>query len=168
MVENLGDSDNQVALEMEIVSQKEEIVSENVDLSYGSGNQEMVEDSRGSDNQVAFEMANVIKPVEEGSENKDLIHSNMMSKILEDEVKVKGLEDDKHSSCVIDVRADESSDLEWVCRICHLTSDQSETPSSTSCNGRELIQLGCGCKDELGVAHSYCAEAWFKLKGNRY
>lgn len=171
MVDNLGGSDNRVALEMEIMSQKEEVISENVDLSYGhgSGNQEIVEDSRGSNNQVAFEMEIVIKPVDAGSENKDLIHPNMMSKVLEDEVKVKGLEDDKPSSCVIDVRADESSDLEWVCRICHLTSDQSlETTSSSSCNERELIHLGCGCKDELGVAHSYCAEAWFKLKGNRY
>uniref|UniRef100_A0A2P2PXU3 RING-CH-type domain-containing protein n=1 Tax=Rhizophora mucronata TaxID=61149 RepID=A0A2P2PXU3_RHIMU len=30
----------------------------------------------------------------------------------------------------------------------------------------DLIQLGCGCKDDLGIAHAHCAEAWFKLKGN--
>ncbi|KAK1378585.1 RING-CH-type domain-containing protein [Heracleum sosnowskyi] len=171
MVEKLGGSDNRAALETEILSDKGGVGSENVDLSYGhgSGNQEIVEYSRGLDNRVAVEMTIVIKPVEgEGSDNKDLIDPNMTSKVLEDEVKVTGLEDDKQSSCVIDVTADESSDLEWVCRICHLTSDQSlETIGSTSCNERELIQLGCGCKDELGAAHSYCAEAWFKLKGNR-
>ncbi|KAL8103582.1 hypothetical protein AgCh_027962 [Apium graveolens] len=106
LVGNLGGSDNRVALEMENVSQKE-VISENVDLSYGhgSGNREMVEDSRGLDNQVVFEMKAVIKPVEEGSEN-------MTSNVLEGELKVKVLEDDKHSSCVIDVRVDESSDLE--------------------------------------------------------
>ncbi|KAJ6728454.1 hypothetical protein OIU74_006497 [Salix koriyanagi] len=31
----------------------------------------------------------------------------------------------------------------------------------------DLIQLGCRCKHDLGFAHLYCAEAWFKLKGNR-
>lgn len=51
--------------------------------------------------------------------------------------------------------------LEKMCRICHLSPDQAEDAS-------ELIQLGCGCKDELGIAHRRCAEAWFKLKGNRY
>ncbi|KAL5772181.1 hypothetical protein ACOSQ2_012105 [Xanthoceras sorbifolium] len=64
----------------------------------------------------------------------------------------------------------ESWEGERVCRICHLTSEQaSETASNTSvCTTTvELIQLGCGCKDELGIAHSHCAEVWFKLKGNR-
>lgn len=166
MVKDLGGLDNRVALEIEFVSQREGVIGEIVDLSSGhvSVNQEMVDDSKGLDNRVALEMEIMIKPVkDEVSENGD-----MVSKVLEDEVKVKGLEDDMHSLCVIDVRAGESSELEWVCRICHLTSDQSlETTNSTSCNEKELIQLGCGCKDELGVAHSYCAEAWFKLKGNR-
>ncbi|GFP91695.1 hypothetical protein PHJA_001313500 [Phtheirospermum japonicum] len=29
------------------------------------------------------------------------------------------------------------------------------------------MELGCGCKGELGVAHSHCAEAWFRVRGNR-
>uniref|UniRef100_A0A7N0T427 RING-CH-type domain-containing protein n=1 Tax=Kalanchoe fedtschenkoi TaxID=63787 RepID=A0A7N0T427_KALFE len=49
---------------------------------------------------------------------------------------------------------------EKICRICHLNSDQAEFATS-------LIQLGCGCKGELGIAHVHCGEAWFKLKGNR-
>ena len=64
----------------------------------------------------------------------------------------------------------ESWDGERVCRICHLNSEQSlESTDSTSTTAAamDLIQLGCGCKDELGIAHSHCAEAWFKLKGNR-
>lgn len=56
---------------------------------------------------------------------------------------------------------------ERVCRICHLASNQaSEAKTGTSTS--ELIQLGCDCKDELGIAHGHCAEAWFKLKGNRF
>lgn len=49
---------------------------------------------------------------------------------------------------------------EKVCRICHLSSEQ--------CEGSDLIQLGCGCKGELGAAHRHCAEAWFMVKGDRY
>ncbi|KAJ8497723.1 hypothetical protein OPV22_008275 [Ensete ventricosum] len=52
-------------------------------------------------------------------------------------------------------------DTAMACRICHLSPDRSE-------EGSELFQLGCGCKGDLGVAHRHCAEAWFKVKGNRY
>ncbi|OQU87475.1 uncharacterized protein LOC8075534 [Sorghum bicolor] len=49
------------------------------------------------------------------------------------------------------------------CRICHLgpEDDESAVP------GSEVIRLGCGCKDELGAAHRQCAEAWFRIKGDR-
>lgn len=60
---------------------------------------------------------------------------------------------------------------EPVCRICHLSSEQSPEADMKENGGNvtasKLIQLGCKCKDELGIAHSLCAEAWFKLKGNR-
>ncbi|CAL0329874.1 unnamed protein product [Lupinus luteus] len=85
-------------------------------------------------------------------------------------------ETDKSSS-TIDVKCggykafSETFEGEMICRICHLASGQSleaknigTTNSSTS---TDLIQLGCACKDELGIAHSHCAEAWFKLRGNR-
>ncbi|KAK3012646.1 hypothetical protein RJ639_009191 [Escallonia herrerae] len=49
---------------------------------------------------------------------------------------------------------------EKVCRICHLGSECSAEVS-------DLVELGCGCKDELGVSHLRCAETWFKQKGNR-
>nr|ACG30423.1 hypothetical protein [Zea mays] len=50
------------------------------------------------------------------------------------------------------------------CRICHLgpEDDESAVP------GSEVMLLGCGCKDELGAAHRQCAEAWFRIKGDRY
>ncbi|KAI8558483.1 hypothetical protein RHMOL_Rhmol04G0097500 [Rhododendron molle] len=70
--------------------------------------------------------------------------------------------------CVIDVKSDgqsssgggESWRAEKVCRICHLSPENSSDNS-------ELIQLGCGCKAELGSSHLHCAETWFKHKGNR-
>ncbi|KAF7145798.1 hypothetical protein RHSIM_Rhsim04G0075700 [Rhododendron simsii] len=70
--------------------------------------------------------------------------------------------------CVIDVKSDEQSSsgggeswrAEKVCRICHLSPENSSENS-------ELIQLGCGCKAELGFSHLHCAETWFKHKGNR-
>ncbi|CAJ1961954.1 unnamed protein product [Sphenostylis stenocarpa] len=82
-------------------------------------------------------------------------------------------------SCVIDIncrsrkKVCENSEGELICRICHLASmqpsDESETtvgPASSATNP-DLIHLGCACKDELGIAHVHCAEAWFRLKGTR-
>ncbi|XP_059063808.1 uncharacterized protein LOC131856276 isoform X2 [Cryptomeria japonica] len=52
-------------------------------------------------------------------------------------------------------------DCERVCRVCHLSSDcRSELG--------DLIQIGCRCKDDLGIAHRHCAEAWFRIRGNRH
>ncbi|KAK1322058.1 hypothetical protein QJS10_CPA03g00766 [Acorus calamus] len=50
---------------------------------------------------------------------------------------------------------------EMVCRICHLSRER-KTDGLDS-----LMSLGCGCKNDLGIAHGHCAEAWFKIKGNR-
>lgn len=65
----------------------------------------------------------------------------------------------------------DNCDGEKVCRICHLTSEvlleATDTTITTSATSMDLIQLGCGCKNDLGFAHVNCAEAWFKLKGNR-
>ncbi|KAK8484945.1 hypothetical protein V6N11_046318 [Hibiscus sabdariffa] len=97
------------------------------------------------------------------------------SKVLADMPRRKVHEGE--DSCVIDIngsvggeRRFKESYEERVCRICHLTSEQSyeyTDSMSTTAASTELIQLGCGCKDELGIAHGHCAEAWFKLKGNR-
>ncbi|KAB1213017.1 hypothetical protein CJ030_MR5G013071 [Morella rubra] len=100
------------------------------------------------------------------------------SKVSTKDVKKRVSELEK-DSVVIDVKCgsgkgfSDNRDGEKVCRICHLSSDQSSdvtTPVPGNANMTEttdLIQLGCCCKDELGIAHSYCAEAWFKLRGNR-
>ncbi|XAR71970.1 hypothetical protein NMG60_11018436 [Bertholletia excelsa] len=47
------------------------------------------------------------------------------------------------------------------CRICHLSFDLGNHESGVP------IELGCSCKDDLAAAHKQCAEAWFKIKGNR-
>ncbi|XP_022926134.1 uncharacterized protein LOC111433334 [Cucurbita moschata] len=84
----------------------------------------------------------------------------------------RNVKSNKENPVLINVRqkGGKGFNEEWngerVCRICHLASDQAsgaKTGTSTS----ELIQLGCDCKDELGITHTHCAEAWFKLKGNR-
>ncbi|KAK8955707.1 hypothetical protein KSP40_PGU022526 [Platanthera guangdongensis] len=52
---------------------------------------------------------------------------------------------------------------EKLCRICHLSSEMVGSMEE----GWELIEIGCGCKGDLGIAHRRCAEAWFRVKGNR-
>ncbi|XP_073146582.1 uncharacterized protein [Henckelia pumila] len=47
------------------------------------------------------------------------------------------------------------------CRICHLNTDSANQDSGL------LFELGCSCRDDLAVAHKQCAEAWFKIKGNK-
>lgn len=69
-----------------------------------------------------------------------------------------GIVDVRISIC--DAENGEQDDAEEVCRICHLGSERVSTTSST-------IQLGCSCKDGLGISHRECAEAWFRSKGNR-
>ncbi|KAF6160999.1 hypothetical protein GIB67_007640 [Kingdonia uniflora] len=52
--------------------------------------------------------------------------------------------------------------VEKICRICHLTLLES--------GNQEFgipIELGCACKEDLAAAHKHCAEAWFKIKGNK-
>uniref|UniRef100_A0A7C9D812 RING-CH-type domain-containing protein n=1 Tax=Opuntia streptacantha TaxID=393608 RepID=A0A7C9D812_OPUST len=51
--------------------------------------------------------------------------------------------------------------VERDCRICHLSLDASNPESGLP------IELGCSCKDDLAAAHKQCAEAWFKIRGNK-
>ncbi|KAM1917809.1 hypothetical protein ACFX13_037367 [Malus domestica] len=97
------------------------------------------------------------------------------SKVLAEDSKKKVPQAEK-DSCVIDMKCGSGRgfgdrwDGERVCRICHLGSDISPERKMETANSSitvDLINLGCGCKDELGVAHGHCAEAWFRLRGNR-
>ncbi|KAK6929434.1 Zinc finger, RING-CH-type [Dillenia turbinata] len=69
------------------------------------------------------------------------------------------------SDCSVKVDLEEIKvhlgDLERDCRICHLSLDGSSHESGIP------IELGCSCKDDLAAAHKHCAEAWFKIKGNK-
>lgn len=51
--------------------------------------------------------------------------------------------------------------VERDCRICHLSLDATNHESGIP------IELGCSCKEDLAAAHKQCAEAWFKIKGNK-
>ncbi|KAK6943569.1 Zinc finger, RING-CH-type [Dillenia turbinata] len=51
--------------------------------------------------------------------------------------------------------------VEKDCRICHLSLE------SVNHEAGIPIELGCSCKDDLAAAHRQCAEAWFKIKGNK-
>ncbi|KMT18298.1 hypothetical protein BVRB_2g024600 [Beta vulgaris subsp. vulgaris] len=53
------------------------------------------------------------------------------------------------------------SKVERDCRICHLSLDGSNPESGFP------IELGCSCKEDLAAAHKHCAEAWFKIRGNK-
>ncbi|KAK4361219.1 hypothetical protein RND71_020171 [Anisodus tanguticus] len=112
-------------------------------------------------NQRALETVITIR-LDQNLENAD-------SKIGENELMVKDLKQENFSS-VIDVKYDIGDgklwknldgDFERVCRICHLDTFEGGKKMV------DLIEIGCGCKGELGFVHSHCAETWFKLKGNR-
>ncbi|KAJ6367877.1 hypothetical protein OIU78_000446, partial [Salix suchowensis] len=81
-----------------------------------------------------------------------------------------------NSSCVIDMTTGggggtegggfkDNCDGERVCRICQLSSEglleSTDAAATATTNTTDLIQIGCGCKDDLGCAHVYCAETWF-------
>ncbi|KAL5989705.1 hypothetical protein ACLOJK_010598 [Asimina triloba] len=111
-----------------------------------------------------------IRSIENGCSVSDVGNSkariNLQKASEAEKVKVTVVGVEKEASVVVDVKCGEgrlvggSCDGEKVCRICHLSSDRRS-------EGWELIQLGCGCKGELGMSHRQCAEAWFKTKGNR-
>ncbi|RYQ82036.1 hypothetical protein Ahy_B10g100611 isoform A [Arachis hypogaea] len=133
-------------------------------------------------NQQVVETVVVIEPVQSECVNGDSmklelkVNESGLSKVSVRAPKGVSEMTDKNS-CVIDIRCtnhkrfSESSEGERICRICHLASGRSSDATAVgTANGAtstDLIQLGCSCKDELGIAHVHCAEAWFKLKGNR-
>lgn len=142
----------------------------------GRGEQGANEDSINSDDGVVFETVVLINPAEAPLVGED--HRVFSAKVAElestkvpVEVSKKMVSEAEKQSCVININCGcgDRLDGERICRICHLSSDQSpdRTTATTVNYTVDLIHLGCGCKDELGIAHGHCAEAWFKLKGNR-
>ncbi|KAK9284779.1 hypothetical protein L1049_023956 [Liquidambar formosana] len=106
---------------------------------------------------------------EDDGKSKTKMDTLETSKVTGEKPKVNRLEPEKNTCVVVDVTCDigrslsgENFNREKVCRICHLSFQQNSAGTSD-----DLMQLGCGCKGELGISHRYCAEAWFKHKGNR-
>ncbi|XP_019227041.1 PREDICTED: uncharacterized protein LOC109208384 isoform X2 [Nicotiana attenuata] len=77
--------------------------------------------------------------------NLEKVSSNGEGQELREKILEKGTE------VVIDI--DENQGMEKVCRICHLNEES-----------KEIIELGCDCKSELGICHRHCAEAWFNQR----
>ncbi|XP_022720369.1 uncharacterized protein LOC111278128 [Durio zibethinus] len=184
----LGETNNGVVSSEGLVEASEELINEETNEMRGVGETlgQVEQPSSGSlDNSVdgfVVETSIVINTQEatcvDGSNGLLEVKDNGLgsSKVLAERPKTKHAE--AKESCVIDIKGSgdgrrqfkESWDGERVCRICHLNSEQSlesTDSTSTAAAAMDLIQLGCECKDELGIAHSHCAEAWFKLKGNR-
>lgn len=67
----------------------------------------------------------------------------------------------EEGALVNEVKVHSDNNVERDCRICHLSMDMTNHESGTP------IELGCSCKDDLAAAHKQCAEAWFKIKGNK-
>lgn len=63
-------------------------------------------------------------------------------------------------ACDVDVKV-HLDKVERDCRICHLSMDMTNHESGIP------MELGCCCKEDLAAAHKHCAEAWFKIKGNK-
>ncbi|KAL5740485.1 hypothetical protein ACOSP7_029368 [Xanthoceras sorbifolium] len=61
----------------------------------------------------------------------------------------------------IKVHVGNKGEAEKDCRICQLGLESNSHESGAP------IQLGCSCKDDLAAAHRQCAEAWFKIRGNK-
>lgn len=75
---------------------------------------------------------------------------------------VVDLERDGGGAAVVETKvAVHLSKVERDCRICHLSLDGSNPESGFP------IELGCSCKEDLAAAHKHCAEAWFKIRGNK-
>ncbi|KAK9283456.1 hypothetical protein L1049_011700 [Liquidambar formosana] len=98
-------------------------------------------DSIRSSSESGTEIVGVSEKVRESSVSEGSEEVDLESGVREDKVHLGKVEKD--------------------CRICHLSLDASNPESGVP------IELGCSCREDLAAAHKQCAEAWFKIKGNR-
>ncbi|MFS7961264.1 putative Zinc finger, RING-CH-type, Zinc finger, RING/FYVE/PHD-type [Helianthus anomalus] len=84
--------------------------------------------------------------------------------LVAEEVVEKGRLSSVSDFSVVDLGSGDSGGGCKDCRICHLSLGVNSEESE---NGIP-IELGCCCcKHDLAAAHKHCAEAWFKIKGDR-
>ncbi|KAL6531059.1 hypothetical protein OROHE_014128 [Orobanche hederae] len=100
--------------------------------------------------------------------------TNEIGGVVESNINHKDKDDERRESSVSDCSV-EIVDLESGlhemklhlarttrdCRICYMSLDATNQDCGLP------IELGSSCKDDLAAAHKQCAEAWFKIKGNK-
>nr|XP_043633816.1 uncharacterized protein LOC122605017 [Erigeron canadensis] len=92
----------------------------------------------------------------------------------------KGRESNVSDFSVVDLESGNTKEvhlsrIQRDCRICHLSLDLTHNDNENEEDDDDdfgaqngiPIELGCSCKDDLAAAHKHCAEAWFKIKGNK-
>lgn len=104
--------------------------------------------SGGSEEQFVDAVEIVGVPENSNSENKERRESG----VLECTVEIVDLENEGQLHL---------GKVQRDCRICHLSMDAANQDSGFP------IELGCSCKEDLAAAHKQCAEAWFKIKGDK-
>lgn len=85
-----------------------------------------------------------------------VLDSRRVSSVVESECWM----DDKNGVAEVKVHLEK---VERDCRICQLSLEMDGSDQESGIP----IELGCSCKDDLAAAHKHCAEAWFKIKGNK-
>ncbi|KAK6145414.1 hypothetical protein DH2020_022234 [Rehmannia glutinosa] len=114
-----------------------------------------------------------VATVAEGGGQLSSSDANEIVQVLESNCNNKDKDERRESSvseCSVEIVDLESGPVETKlhlatamrdCRICYLSMDTTNQDCGIP------IELGCSCKDDLAAAHKQCAEAWFKIKGNK-
>ncbi|KAK6122073.1 hypothetical protein DH2020_044186 [Rehmannia glutinosa] len=109
----------------------------------------------------------------DGGGGRRQVATNEIVQVLESNCNNKDKDERRESSvseCSVEIVDLESGPVETKlhlatamrdCRICYLSMDTTNQDCGIP------IELGCSCKDDLAAAHKQCAEAWFKIKGNK-
>lgn len=128
-----------------------------IDTESASSNNEVTADGGGGSDhrQIAAVTENEIVGAAENKGNSTDKHERRESNVSECSVEIGDLE-----TRVLENKV-HLGKTERDCRICHLSMDAADQDCGLP------IELGCSCKDDLAAAHEQCAEAWFKIKGNK-
>lgn len=118
----------------------------------GGGGRRSVAVSGGGDEQQSADAIEIVGVVENKNEKE-----KRQGSVSECSVEIVDLEAGVPESKLHLAKTETERD----CRICHLSMDAANQDSGIP------IELGCSCKDDLAAAHKQCAEAWFKIKGDK-
>ncbi|KAL0299238.1 UNVERIFIED_CONTAM: hypothetical protein Sradi_6583600 [Sesamum radiatum] len=123
------------------------------DSGGGSGHRQVAAVSEGGEQHLPDE-SEIVQAAEVHGDNKEK-HERKESSVSEYSVEIVDLEAGPPETKL------HLATTERDCRICHLSMDAANPDCGFP------IELGCSCKDDLAAAHKQCAEAWFKIKGNK-